>query len=167
MTIQYCSDLHLEFDVNQKWLLSTLWTKILPGQTKFIEQRISDFHQIKYGWERLTCDDANAIHREAEAFLRNSLSKNLSKKNLVVTHHVPTYTNYPPEFYGSMLNAAFAVEMKDFIEEFQPSAWIYGHSHRNTPPFQIGSTKLLTNQLGYTWLVEHHDFDSKAVLAIS
>jgi len=41
------------------------------------------------------------------------------------------------------------VELFDLIEATSPDYWIYGHTHGNTPDFEIGKTRLLTNQLGY------------------
>ncbi|MEM9885795.1 MAG: hypothetical protein AAF849_07880 [Bacteroidota bacterium] len=42
--------------------------------------------------------------------------------------------------------------------------WIYGHSHGNRKAFEIGETKLLTNQLGYVEMGEHFLFNRKAVI---
>jgi len=66
--------------------------------------------------------------------------------------------NYPEQYKGSILNEAFAVELFDLIEETVPDYWIYGHSHGNTPDFEIGKTRMLCNQLGYVKYGEHTDF---------
>ena len=79
---------------------------------------------------------------------------------MVVTHHVPTYKNYPEKYKDSIINEAFAVELFDFIETFAPDYWIYGHTHGNTPDFEIGKTKLLTNQLGYMKYGEQDGFNN-------
>jgi len=145
---------------------STLWTSIPSTDASFIESRMSDFHLIRFNGERFSSDRVNQLHNDSKVFLADSLNRNLSRKNIVVTHHVPTFKNYPSEFYGSQLNSAFAVEMTDFINGAQPMAWIYGHTHRNTPSFKIGETDVLTNQLGYTWLGEGSDFNIKAGLTV-
>ena len=80
-------------------------------------------------------------------------------KNVIVTHHVPTFRNYPEKYKDSFINEAFAVELLDFIRTFAPDYWIYGHTHGNTPNFEIGNTKLRTNQLGYVKYEEQEDFD--------
>jgi len=53
------------------------------------------------------------------------------------------------------------VELFDLIETTSPDYWIYGHTHRNTANFEIGKTKLLTNQLGYVMSGENGLFDNR------
>jgi hypothetical protein len=77
-----------------------------------------------------------------------------------VTHHVPTYINYPLKYKDSVLNDAFAVELSDLIEATAPDYWIYGHTHFNTPDFEIGETRLLTNQMGYLKYEEQSGYRS-------
>ncbi|MDD3320668.1 MAG: hypothetical protein PHS59_04405 [Paludibacter sp.] len=55
----------------------------------------------------------------------------------------------------SIFIGAFAVELLDLVKATSPDYWIYGHSHENTPDFEIGKSKLLTNQLGYVMAGEH------------
>lgn len=74
--------------------------------------------------------------------------------------------NYPEKYKRDFLNEAFAVELFDFIETYQPDCWIYGHHHNNTPAFEIGKTKMLTNQLGYVKYNEHELFRNDAVIKI-
>jgi hypothetical protein len=66
--------------------------------------------------------------------------------------------NYPEQYKGDVLNEAFAVELYDLIESSNIDYWVFGHHHYNTPEFTIGSTKLLTNQLGYVQQSEHRLF---------
>ena len=139
-------------------LFTTLWSKINPAHQWEIERGMNDFHVIKYGKFRLTADRTNLFYEENKQFLSEALTENGDKATIVVTHHVPTYQHYPPQYKGSILNEAFAVELTDFIEEHQPSYWIYGHHHQNTSEFKIGETRMLTNQLGYVEMGEHFDF---------
>lgn len=80
---------------------------------------------------------------------------------MVVTHHAPTFLNYPEEYKGDVLNEAFAVELYYFIEDSVADYWIYGHTHFNSADFKIGRTQLLTNQLGYVKYEEQKLFDTK------
>jgi predicted phosphohydrolase len=145
---------------------TTLWTDIPYTFARRVERQLSDFHVIKAGDEQLTAAHINALHAQSKKYLIDALSRFQSKKQLVVSHHVPTYTNYPEQYTGSVLNSAFAVEMKDLIEEFKPVTWIYGHSHINVAPFKINTTELLTNQLGYSWRGEGSGFENSAVAEI-
>ena len=58
-----------------------------------------------------------------------------------------------------MLNDAFAVELHDFIEPSGIEYWIFGHHHQNIADFEIGHTKMITNQLGYVKYKEYSGFD--------
>lgn len=145
---------------NVTFVFSTLWSKIDKVNAWQIERNMSDFHIIQYQKERFNHNHFNQLHEESVKFIGKELSKKTTEHTVVATHHVPTLMNYPPEYKGSLLNSAFAVELHDFIETSNVDYWIYGHHHRNIPEFQIGKTKLITNQLGYFQNNEHHLFDS-------
>jgi hypothetical protein len=82
----------------------------------------------------------------------------------VLTHHVPTLINYPPQYLGSPINDAFATELHDYIFGSNINYWIYGHHHANIPAFKIGNTTMLTNQLGYVAHGENYLFRRDAVI---
>lgn len=87
-------------------------------------------------------------------------------KTIVVTHHVPTFMNYPEQYKGSALNEVFATELYDMIETSSIDYWLYGHNHQNIPAYTIGNTTMLTNQLGYIQANEHKIFNPSAVITI-
>ena len=152
---------------NVTFIFSTLWSKIRRTYQWQIERGMSDFHVIKYGEHRFSADIFNQSHDQSFSFIEEELSKNRTGKTVVATHHVPTLMNYPERYKGNVLNDAFAVELFDLIETKGPDYWIYGHTHNNTTDFEIGKTKLLTNQLGYIMHNEHHDFVmDKSILTI-
>jgi len=132
-----------------KLIFSTLWTSISPGNQFEVKQSLSDFHAIKYNRRGLTTDHYNFLHEQCRSFLFEEISKEGAEKKVIVTHHIPTFMNYPEKYKGDRLNEAFAVEMHDDILKSKPDFWIFGHHHNNTHDFQIGSTTLTTNQLGY------------------
>lgn len=141
-----------------KLIFSTLWSNISQANEWQIERKMNDFHVIKYGKFRLSAQRYNALHADSVAFLEKELTAAKNSKKIVATHHVPTLMHYPQEYKGSMLNEAFAVEKFDLIEATAPDAWLYGHSHSNTPDFKIGKTQMLTNQLGYVSYGENSKF---------
>lgn len=145
---------------------TTLWTHIADNFADQIERQLSDFHVIKVGNERLSPSYVNYLHTNCKRYLQDALIQYQSKKQLVVSHHVPTYQNYPEQFQRSILNSGFVVEMDGLIEELQPAAWIYGHSHVNVPPFKINATELLTNQLGYSWRGEGNGFELQSIVKV-
>ncbi|MCD4665782.1 MAG: metallophosphoesterase [Bacteroidales bacterium] len=151
---------------NVKYIFSTLWTKIRPAYQWQIERGLSDFHVIKYSGYRFSAEKYNLLHEDSLNFIKQELSEKKEHKKVVVTHHVPTFLNYPEKYKGSVLNDAFAVELFDLIETIGPDYWIFGHHHQNISDFKIGKTKLITNQLGYVKYGEHKLFKEDKVFKL-
>jgi predicted phosphohydrolase len=151
---------------NVKLIFSTLWTNISPGNQFEIRKRLSDFHAIKHNGKGLTPDQYNLLHEQCRSFLNEELSKSEPVKKIIVTHHVPTFMNYPEKYKGDSLNEAFAVEMYNDVLRSDADFWIFGHHHSNTSDFQIGSTTLTTNQLGYIKYNECPGFDTNKIINV-
>ncbi len=147
-------------------IFTTLWTSINPANQWTIQRSMSDFQVIKYKEELFTPFHYNQLHRESLKFLKQELKKAGPEKKVVVSHHVPTFLNYPEIYKGDVLNEGFGVELFDLIEKSKINYWIFGHHHQNIDEFTIGKTKLLTNQLGYLSDNEHELFISDAIFQI-
>jgi predicted phosphohydrolase len=147
-----------------KLIFSTLWSKIAPANKFYVQENLSDFHVILYKGKTLTTETYNQLHIESLHFIQQELQTQNQGKTFVVTHHVPTYMNYPMIYKGSKLNECFAVELFDTIAASSVDYWIYGHSHFNTKDFMLGNTKMLTNQLGYVHQNEHLLFNPDATV---
>jgi len=141
-------------------IFSTLWSSISQLNGWRVERGLNDFYQISYKGRLLQAQDYNNLHQNCLMFLQDALGAETVGKKVVVTHHVPTFENYPPEYKGDYLNEAFATALDDLILDTKPDYWIYGHHHRNIPDFKIGQTQMLTNQLGYIQNNENQFFDS-------
>jgi len=147
-------------------LCTTLWTRIGQLNEARVRQRMNDYHQIRNGNALLLPAHTTRLHEASLQWLTTELAKPFTGSTVVATHHVPTFLHYPPEYKGDALSEAFAVELHDLIETSNAAAWIYGHHHRNIPPYTIGSTRMLTNQLGYVRLGEEQGFDTGAHLEL-
>ncbi|MFZ0281828.1 MAG: metallophosphoesterase [Bacteroidales bacterium] len=147
-------------------IFSTLWTRITARYQSEIHKTLSDFRVIRSGGRLLTVGQYNLIHDQCISFLKMELSKEKKSRNIVVTHHTPTFLNYPEEFRGDALNEAFAVELSELIETFQPDFWIFGHLHSNNNDFKIGKTRLVTNQLGYVMFNEQKGFNTGKIIEV-
>jgi predicted phosphohydrolase len=143
---------------NTRIIFSTLWTPISDEKAWYIQNGLNDYRLIKDTGLLFTPARSTELFNENLAFIQKSVSSNQQEKCVVVTHHVPTFTNYPKEYRSSNLNEAFATDLNEYIESSAIDYWIYGHHHRNIPTFKIGNTELLTNQLGYVSYTEHTDF---------
>lgn len=151
---------------NTNLIFSTLWSKISPANQWQIERSMSDFQVIKYESYLFSAEQFNQLHTESLTFLKQALHHYYTTKTVVVTHHVPTFLNYPEKYKGDVLNDAFVVELFDLIKDSGADCWIYGHSHVNTPDFEIGKTNLLTNQLGYVSHDEQKLFNTQKVINV-
>lgn len=134
-------------DVN--FLFSTLWSNIKEENRLVIENTLSDFKYISDGETKLNTLKFNELHQNSLNFIKETLLKNRNQKNVVVSHHIPTFFNYPEEHRQSNVKQGFATELFDLIHDSTIDYWIYGHHHTNIPTFEINGTKLITNQLGY------------------
>ena len=145
-------------------LFSTLWSKINPAREFVIQKSMADFRLIRNNGKAITVDDYDGLHQDCLVFLRKELSNVNNKKMIVVTHHLPTFFNYPEKYRYSEVNTAFATELFELIEPSNVDYWIFGHSHEQVPDFRIGKTMLTTNQLGYVEYGEHLKFRSGLLL---
>ena len=147
-------------------IFSTLWSAISPQNEWVVQQSVSDFAVIKTQGKKFTPADFNTLHQTDYTFLKTALSASGAQTNIVVTHHVPTFLNYPEQYRNSKINEAFAVELYDFIFNSCAAYWIYGHHHSNSPDFTIGNTTLLTNQLGYVQQQEQKGFKTNSIIKV-
>lgn len=146
-------------------IFSTLWSRIEKNIVPILFGMV-DFRRIRFQDKRLTIDHYNHLHDISLEFLKSELQAGSSKKQLVISHHLPSEMCNADEFKGSQLNEAFCVDLTPMIMDSNIDAWIYGHSHRNIPEFKIGNTLMLTNQLGYVAHLEHHNFRRNATVKI-
>lgn len=138
-------------------IISTLWAYIDLQDAYITESCVSDFKRIRYGEDLLTFTGFNKEHKRCLDFLKRAVDKSDATTKIVVTHHVPSFRMLSPEFKGSQSNGAFTVELYDYIVDSDIDYWIYGHSHRNMDVI-IGTTKCISNQLGYVFCNEHLSF---------
>lgn len=151
---------------NVELIFSTLWSHIPPQFEYIVQQSVNDFNLIKQNGKSITAKDFNALHKTDLEFLKTALAKQTNKQRIIITHHVPTLMHYPEQYKSSNINSAFAVELFDTIESSNATHWIYGHHHCNIPPFKIGNTIMLTNQLGYVQNNEHKNFNNAAIINV-
>lgn len=139
-------------------IFSTLWSRISPEKEGVIRRSMADFHLIRNNGNKLSINDYHRLHEQCRDFLFEELQKKNQQKTIVVSHHVPTFLNYPEKYVDSELSEGFAVELFDLIEQSNANYWIFGHTHEVVPDFLVGNTILTTNQLGYVRFGEHEKF---------
>ena len=145
-------------------IFSTLWSNIPVQQEWTVQKSVSDFFYIKNNGKTIMPKDFNKLHETDLNFIKTEISKPTSKRRIVVTHHVPTFKHYPPQYKNSEINGAFATELYDLIENSKIDYWLYGHHHCNVADFKIGNTNMITNQLGYVKEKENLLFSREKII---
>jgi len=146
-------------------IFSTLWSYIPDHLTEIVAKRVQDFSQIQWDGSQMTPKVYNQLHQNALQFLKAALASKAARK-MVISHHVPSFLNYPKKHQNDPINACFASNLDHFMQKRAPNAWIFGHHHFNIPPFLIGKTTLYTNQLGYVKFKEGAGFDRSASIML-
>lgn len=116
-------------------------------------QTLNDHRLIRYKeasghFSRFMPWHAAAEHRLDLAFIRKELSRPHHGPTVVVTHHAPHPNSIEPRHRGSPLTPAFASDLSNVVDEFQPELWIHGHDH-GSHDYRVGRTRVFANQAGY------------------
>lgn len=149
-----------------RFIFSTLWSMIRPVNQWQVWQGLNDFKLISNGHHKLSVDDFNVLHQDSRSFIGHELQRPFAGRTVVTTHYVPTLLHYPEKYKADKLNDAFAVELEGLIQDTKPDCWIFGHHHHNQDAFVLGSTRLLTNQVGYVRRNEHSRFKHDKIITI-
>ena len=141
-----------------RFIGATLWTDFrVEGLDReaaahaAVGEGMSDFTgAIQHGRRRYTTFESARRHQQERACIEAELAaaSKRAETTVVITHHAPTARSIALHFKGHSLNAAFASNLEDIIERYQPALWIHGHMH-DAVDLQIGRTRVLCNPAGY------------------
>jgi Icc-related predicted phosphoesterase len=138
-----------------RFLGATLWTDYrIEGHPRLAmfnaRERMNDHKQIarqRNPWQRFVPDMAYRMHQDSRRFIETALKAD-SITTVVVTHHLPHAKSVPERFKGDLLNAAYASDLSDVIEEGRPALWMHGHTH-DSSDYMISATRIVCNPRGY------------------
>jgi len=124
---------------------TTLWSYIGGDKHFQIQNGMGDYTYIQGN----TVDKNNQRFLDNCEFLTNAV-KDLDKKAVVITHHVPSFNLINDQYRGHSLNEAFAADMDTFIMMYghKISHWIHGHSHDEIDRVFDG-IRFIRNPMGY------------------
>jgi hypothetical protein len=146
----------------------TLWTdmnKEDPHTLYSIKGVMNDFRIIKNSSRKVTFKDEGGKfherearfcpedtvedHKAMKAFI-DEVTKDSSKKFVVVGHHAPCKLSVKPEYEGDfMVNGAYSSDLSEFIlDRPQIKVWTHGHTH-DKYDYMVGSTRIICNPRGY------------------
>ncbi len=148
-----------------KLIFSTLWTFIRPHNAVLINKTVSDFREIIFD-ENLdfSIDINNQLNINAIEFIDRE-TRDDDKIKIVITHHAPSQHCANDEYDASQLIDAYMNNLDEMIMAKDISYWLYGHTHFNKQ-LTIGSTTLLSNQLGLAKFKEYENFNPDLLIEI-
>lgn len=138
------------FFEDQQFLCGTLWTDFNKNDIASkdqVQSSLNDYYMTKVGNRYLTPDDTYEVHCNTMEFFKERCNKN----SIIITHHMPSEQSVADKYKGSdnyHINAGFRSNLDDFILQYKPKYWLYGHGH-NSSNFTIGNTRLIANPRGY------------------
>lgn len=132
----------------------TLWTNFaLFGDPKIAgfecQQVMTDYKKIRKlpGYSKLRALDTALIHQASLHKLSTDL-KNCTGTNVVITHHAPSLKSAPKQYQNTIITAAYASNLEDFINRHNVSLWLHGHMH-NSSDYYLGNCRVVCNPRSY------------------
>ena len=137
-----------------RFLCCTLWTDFeLQGQPIAAQARavarMNDYRYIRVaqaGYRKARPSDTAARHADHHRWLSDQLATPFAGDTVVVTHHCPHPDLVTPGM--GALGAAYGSDLSALIEQHQPAAWLFGHTHHRAETGR-GATWLRNVSLGY------------------
>ena len=138
---------------------ATLWTNMDDWDEmtmRLAHRAMTDYQCMRTGMGHMAqVSDTILKFEESEKYIFDTMVEYMVKsdkpwKQVVLTHHMPSYESVNARFKGDNLNAAFATELGNKIYQcMSPNVWIHGHTH-DSCDYMIGTdTQVICNPYGY------------------
>lgn len=154
-----------------KFLCGTLWTdanKSNEISKQHIIRYLNDYRLIGKDDGPIYIEDTIEIHNRTIEFFK----EHCDEQTVIVTHHMPSdfcvHDKYRSE-NNFHINYGFKSDLDDFILQYKPKFWLYGHGH-DSSDFQLGNTRLVSNPRGYPrgiFSMENELFNQELVLEMA
>ena len=140
------------FDIDDvRFIGTTLWTN-MPDDKKYKVASLYSDYQYIYCEERIHLhpDYTNKLHRESLAYIASAVNEGVAqgKKNIVLTHHTPTFQFTDPKYKDELYGLGLSTEYSHCMNGEYVKYWACGHTHVNLPDTTINGTTLICNQYG-------------------
>jgi predicted phosphohydrolase len=147
------------FELNDEYVIfgSTLWTDFNNNNfsaTRIAKNGMNDFRTISYKEAfkngKLTPYDTTELNLVARNSLEMALEFYLTKKFIVMTHHLPDMDSVHPKYGNDEMNYAYAnTGLKQFIKDNpRIKYWFHGHTHTSCD-YMIDDCRVVCNPRGY------------------
>jgi Icc-related predicted phosphoesterase len=146
---------------------ATLWTDMnkMDALTMFHMKgamndyrQITMFNEVKNVYHRLSPERTVEDHFKSRQFILDTVTADVSKKYVVVTHHAPTKASIKPKYAGdTLMNGAYSSDLSELImDNPQIKLWTHGHTH-DPFDYMVGETRIVCNPRGYKGYEERAD----------
>lgn len=154
-----------------RFIGSTLWTdmKLEGGVTERGIEFLSDFAYIQTNGRPFTPSDYVTEHRLAVDFIEEELQEPFEGATVVVSHHSPHPNSITERHAANVagVNAFFHSDLRHLLEgPAAPDMWVHGATHQSVD-YVVGSTRVVSNPLGYLDRNENPSFDEQMVVDLA
>ncbi len=138
-----------------RFLGCTLWTDfaLFGPQSREVAmleaaQSMRDYRKIRVdpSYRRFSPAESLRRHLDSVRWLDAQLKIPFDGKTVVVTHHAPSAISVAGD--QNLIAAAYATHLEELIAANPIDIWMHGHTHQSMD-YQIGSTRIISNQRGY------------------
>lgn len=135
-------------------LTCTLWSDGLlfgeenrPAVMRAVQGALNDYRLIRRPGTPMAITAQNTVdlHEDHLAWLRSRLAVKHDGPTVIITHHGPHPEASLPV---DAISAGFVSDLSEMLEEHQPDAWVFGHTHRPQSA-RLGRTRIHNVGLGY------------------
>lgn len=142
-------------------LTCTLWSDGLlfgeenrPAVMREVQEGLNDYRLIRRPGTpmAITAQDTVDLHEDHLAWLSSRLAAKHDGPTVIITHHGPHPEASLPV---DAISAGFVSDLSEMIEEHQPDAWVFGHTHRPQSA-RLGRTRIHNVGLGYPNEAAHY-----------
>ncbi len=130
-----------------RFLGDTMWFPDLPLNVG-LKSQMNDFDKIP-GFEPW-------VYERNTGFV-NWIKSELRKGDVVMTHHLPSYSCVHPYNRFDRMNPFYVTDLSNVISFQEPAVWVHGHNHEWEDQM-LGSTRVVSCPKGYpSYLVKGFD----------
>lgn len=122
--------------------------KWMNAITKYLASGAAQWIKLQDPLEFINVEDFKAFHLEAVEWLDDTLPLYPNyKKNIVVTHYLPSRMCKHPTLFASNMHGFFYSNLEWLMNKHRPRYWVCGHIHESQE-VTINQTKIILNARG-------------------
>ena len=130
---------------------TTLWSSLPQDIKHDVARMYNDYNYIyQTSGVLLTPDYTNTMFQNNLAFIEKAINDGTEKgyKNVVLTHHTPSFKHTDPKHEDSLFKFGLSTELTHAFNGNYIKYWACGHTHVNFGDVTINGTTMICNQFG-------------------